>query len=136
MESAREVLARPSSGKRKTAKFSNEFLGIIQKILAKFCKTYGGTLDEELAIIWRDSLRDLTVEAIKIGAVETLRVHENFMPTPAQFRTYMNNALSRIGEHSRQAHEDCELCRGTGWKLVPREDGAGNVAVKCDGKSA
>jgi DNA replication protein DnaC len=29
--------------------------------------------------------------------------------------------------------ENCSLCRGTGWKLVPRGDGAqGNVAVPCD----
>src|SRR3979490_1773592 len=30
------------------------------------------------------------------------------------------------------ALENCTLCRGTGWKLVPRGDGAGNVAVPCD----
>jgi len=31
------------------------------------------------------------------------------------------------------ALENCTLCRGTGWKLVPRGDGAaGSVAVACD----
>jgi DNA replication protein DnaC len=31
------------------------------------------------------------------------------------------------------ALENCPLCRGTGWKLVARDDGArGNVAVACD----
>ncbi|HEV2198165.1 MAG TPA: ATP-binding protein [Candidatus Acidoferrum sp.] len=31
------------------------------------------------------------------------------------------------------ALENCTLCRGTGWKLVPRVDGAaGKVAVPCD----
>jgi DNA replication protein DnaC len=31
------------------------------------------------------------------------------------------------------ALENCTLCRGTGWKLVPRTDGLrGNVAVACD----
>ncbi len=31
------------------------------------------------------------------------------------------------------ALENCPLCRGTGWKLVPRADGSrGNVAVACD----
>jgi DNA replication protein DnaC len=31
------------------------------------------------------------------------------------------------------ALESCTLCRGTGWKLVPRADGAaGTVAVACD----
>jgi DNA replication protein DnaC len=28
--------------------------------------------------------------------------------------------------------ENCQLCRGTGWKMVPRPDGAGSVAVACD----
>src|SRR6202795_3961636 len=31
------------------------------------------------------------------------------------------------------ALENCTLCRGTGWKLVPRPDGAaGKVAIACD----
>src|ERR1700737_1199042 len=31
------------------------------------------------------------------------------------------------------ALENCTLCRGTGWKLVPRQDGAaGSMAVACD----
>jgi DNA replication protein DnaC len=31
------------------------------------------------------------------------------------------------------AREDCLLCRGTGWKLVARKDGApGNMAVPCE----
>src|SRR6266516_2895316 len=34
------------------------------------------------------------------------------------------------------ALESCTLCRGTGWKLVPRPDGAaGSVAVHCDFES-
>jgi DNA replication protein DnaC len=28
--------------------------------------------------------------------------------------------------------ENCTLCRGTGWKMVARADGAGKVAVACD----
>jgi len=31
------------------------------------------------------------------------------------------------------AREDCALCKGTGWKLVPRKDGAaGQMAVVCE----
>src|ERR1700757_2820195 len=31
------------------------------------------------------------------------------------------------------AREDCALCKGTGWKLVPRKDGAGGqMAVACE----
>lgn len=33
----------------------------------------------------------------------------------------------------KMALENCTLCRGTGWKLVPRPDGAaGSLAVPCD----
>ena len=28
--------------------------------------------------------------------------------------------------------DNCPLCRGTGWKMVPRSEGAGSVAVACD----
>jgi len=31
------------------------------------------------------------------------------------------------------AREDCTLCKGTGWRLVPRKDGAaGQMAVACE----
>jgi DNA replication protein DnaC len=30
------------------------------------------------------------------------------------------------------ALENCPLCRGTGWKLVPRPEGGGTFAVPCD----
>src|ERR1700722_18564653 len=30
------------------------------------------------------------------------------------------------------AMENCVLCRGTGWKMVPRQDGAGLAAAACD----
>lgn len=30
------------------------------------------------------------------------------------------------------AVENCPECRGTGWKMVPREDGSGKIAVACE----
>src|SRR5215469_3187612 len=40
--------------------------------------------------------------------------------------------LSRAPQ-TTMAKEDCPLCRGTGWKLVPRKGGTpGNVAVACE----
>src|SRR5579862_6309987 len=31
------------------------------------------------------------------------------------------------------AREDCQVCKGTGWKLVPRKDGTpGQVALACE----
>src|SRR5260370_1183577 len=43
------------------------------------------------------------------------------------------NRLPRKIWRPHMALENCTLCRGTGWKLVPRSDGVrGNVAVACD----
>ena len=36
------------------------------------------------------------------------------------------------GGEISMAVENCALCRGTGWKLVPRADGRGSAAVACD----
>ena len=42
-------------------------------------------------------------------------------------------SLGPEGPSYKMALENCTLCRGTGWKLVPRGDGAaGSVAVACD----
>ena len=30
------------------------------------------------------------------------------------------------------ALESCTICKGTGWKMVARPDGAGRMAVACD----
>src|SRR4029077_607676 len=49
--------------------------------------------------------------------------------------SYAFHRLNMPGEawHKIMALENCSLCRGTGWKLVPRADGLrGNVAVACD----
>jgi DNA replication protein DnaC len=35
-------------------------------------------------------------------------------------------------DETTMALENCTLCRGTGWKLVPRADGRGTVAAACD----
>src|SRR5246127_494168 len=36
-------------------------------------------------------------------------------------------------QRKKMAREDCALCKGTGWKLVPRKDGAaGQMAVACE----
>src|SRR5947209_3419330 len=41
--------------------------------------------------------------------------------------------LARRGSHVDMTLENCTLCRGTGWKLVPRPDGTrGTVAAACD----
>jgi hypothetical protein len=107
-------------------------LALIQKILTKLLKVYGGTASDELVIVWREALRDFGNDAIRVGADETLRRHRAFMPSPAEFRGYMEEAISRMSA-PRSSHEDCEACRGTGWKMVQRADGQGEYATRCEG---
>ena len=45
----------------------------------------------------------------------------------------MRGTQARVPAVREMALENCPLCRGTGWKLVPRADGArGTVAIACD----
>ena len=38
-----------------------------------------------------------------------------------------------LSYRGKMAQENCALCKGTGWKLVPRKDGTpGQVAVACE----
>lgn len=133
LESAGEVLRKPSKGKPKTAKLSNEYLALLGRILNKFGAVYRTDV-ADLIPAWRSALSDLTPRALEVGALETLKRHKDFMPTPAQFRGYTEEALSRM-DAPKGAHVDCEICRGTGWKVVKRADGQGNCAVRCDGAS-
>jgi hypothetical protein len=133
MEAAGDVLRRPKPGPKKTKKFSNEYLGAIKSILTKLCTTYRETVTEDLGIVWRDALSDLPVRALDAGFRETMKRHTDFMPTPARFRAYAEDALSRMAGPGN-SHEDCQLCRGTGWKVIRRADGQGDCAVRCDGE--
>lgn len=57
-----------------------------------------------------------------------------FRPCPAE----VLEVYHRLPKPAAEAHNvNCPVCRGTGWKLIPRTDGAkGTWAVHCDGKAA
>jgi hypothetical protein len=106
----------------------------LKEVLVKLCEIYRFEFSMDLLMTWGDALRDLTPEMLKMGLQQTLKVHLDFIPTPAQFRVYTEDAASKV-YGKRRLHEECEACRGTGWKLVPRPDGEGEWATKCDGVS-
>jgi DNA replication protein DnaC len=57
--------------------------------------------------------------------------YDHSLPTQAR-DLILGHAGLKPGSYN-MALENCTLCRGTGWKLVPRTDGLrGNVAVACD----
>jgi DNA replication protein DnaC len=58
--------------------------------------------------------------------------NDQSLPTTTRDRI-LGHAGLKPGSYNNMALENCTLCRGTGWKLVPRTDGLrGNVAVACD----
>ena len=56
----------------------------------------------------------------------------SFMPKPAEILNCSREVLERMPTRGMEASEDCELCRGTGWKLTERPDGKGRYASACD----
>jgi hypothetical protein len=55
-----------------------------------------------------------------------------FMPKPAEILNCSREVLERMTTRGMEASEDCELCRGTSWKLIQRPDGKGSWATGCD----
>jgi hypothetical protein len=75
-----------------------------------------------------EGLKNLSVAEIERGCQRALKEVDH-MPTVAHIRQRVNvyeEGLSGAGERG------CELCRWTGWRLVPRIDGPGDVARKCE----
>ncbi|GAC1676756.1 MAG: ATP-binding protein [Candidatus Acidiferrum sp.] len=55
------------------------------------------------------------------------------MPTGLPFEVQGKKPGTYMGRIKMMAREDCLVCRGTGWKLVPRAAGAGgSVAMACE----
>jgi len=85
-----------------------------------------------------DALGDLTELEIEIGFIAAARRAGEYMPNPGDIR----NALAATKEKMppvKSAHSKCELCGGTGFKMVPhplaKEDAAwqlATVAVRCE----
>lgn len=75
-----------------------------------------------------EGLKDLSVAEIERGCQRALKEVDH-MPTVAHIRQRVNVYEERL---SGAGERGCELCRWTGWRLVPRTDGPGDVARKCE----
>lgn len=81
--------AQPSSEELTTKQLSNEDARTaLDKALAELCEIYKCALTETLSEIWEKALSGFTQGMVERGLRATLRNHEDFMPTPAQFRKY------------------------------------------------
>ncbi len=125
MEHANEIIQRPMSGNLETPQPSPEFLEALQANLALFGEIYRQELTPLAVVAYREALKDLSVKALNLGFELALK-NCKFIPNPAEIRAYAAECPAPAPT------EGCELCRGTGWRVVPRMDGQGDHARRCD----
>ena len=94
--------AQPQEDSGKTTKSMKRFLETLTKLLKDLCHVYAQEYDQDLLMLWAEATRDMREELLMIGYHETLRRHENFLPTPAQFRVYAEDAASRLAKHDER----------------------------------
>lgn len=106
---------------------------IVADWLTLYAQTFREEITEEMALLYREALADIRPEILHKAF---LRAAKNckFRPTPSEVREAAEIEAEKIP--NGRAHENCTVCRGTGWKIVPRLDGLGEWAVKCDAKGA
>lgn len=125
MEHAKEILQRPMSGPAETPQPSQAFLDALQANLALFGEIYRQELTPLAVVAYREALKDLSVKALNVGFELALK-NCKFIPNPAEIRAYAAECPPP------PATNGCEVCRGTGWRVVPRMDGLGDQARRCE----
>ena len=94
-------------------------------------EVYRLELGEEALAAYAEALAplspDVLAEAFRL-AISRIA----FMPKPAQILESSREVIERMPRRRTEAKDDCKLCGGTGFKLVPRPDGRGQWAAPCD----
>ena len=86
-------------------------------------------ITEEVILFYCDSLNRLNNPAALHRAFQWCRDHINFLPQPKEILEAYGRELEKL--EPKTAPDSCELCRGTGWKLIKRADGDGECATRC-----
>jgi len=110
-----------------------ELSDIVADWLTLFSQTYREEVTPELAILYREVLKDIRPAVLHQAFLNATK-RGIFRPTPAEIRAA---AEAIVGARPRPAEcaEDCVVCRGTGWRMVPRTDGQGEWARPCECRS-
>jgi|HubBroStandDraft_2_1064218.scaffolds.fasta_scaffold285701_2 hypothetical protein len=118
MQSAEKPVSMPSE----------EQLRVITKWVGMFMELNHKEISELGMAAYIEGLKDLSVAQIEYGCERALKEVDH-MPTVAHIR-------QRITEYTdspiTNVDRGCEACRWTGWKLVRRTDGPGEVARRCE----
>lgn len=107
---------------------AQDAIAVIVKWLKRSCEIFSRDFSHEMFRTYCDCLYDLRAPELELGFSEALR-RTKFFPTPAEVRMALDVALERMPRR-READENCNLCGGTGWKLLER-DGQ-KWAATCD----
>lgn len=107
---------------------SDEQLRVITKWVGMFMELNHKEISELGMAAYIEGLKDLTPVEIERGCQRALKEVDH-MPTVAHIR-------QRITEYTdspvTNTERGCQVCRWTGWRLVPRIDGPGQVARLCE----
>jgi hypothetical protein len=123
--------AKPTSDSERTAKPSDKH-SEFSKVLWKSMVVFGG--------VFRQDFHPLTIRAYAVAlqslsprllrlACERALTECKFMPVPAEILDFAET----VREQSPALPPlQCKICDGCGWRSVPRPDGTGCWAVRCD----
>jgi len=98
---------------------SKELLRAITKWVGIFMEHHHKEISELGMVAYIEGLKDLSVEQVNRGCKRALKEVDR-MPTVAHIRERKEEQFSdtaRMGQ-KYNAPDDCEFCRGTGWKHV------------------
>lgn len=101
---------------------SQEWLETFVKVMALLTETFHGEISPLATVSYRRALSDLSPKELKLACDHALKVHREFMPTPAQLRGYLREAREALAGTRKPTI--CERCCGTGWYLPAGKDEA------------
>jgi hypothetical protein len=106
-------------------------LRVITKWVGMFMELNHKEISELGMAAYIEGLKDLSVTDIERGCQRALKEVDH-MPTVAHIRQRTNEYVDAPITNQERG---CEVCRWTGWRLVPRTNGPGNVARLCECRS-
>lgn len=119
------------SGVNEAPEPSKAFSEALARNLAKLSEVYQRELTPLAVLGYRDALKDLNIEQLDKGF--DLAIKECNFVTPFEVRSRALEQREFVCTTRSYEHDDCELCRGSGWKMVPKFPGSPEKwAVKCD----
>ena len=104
-----------ASGTNGPKKLSNEYVSELLRLLNRLGRMFRRELDEEEAVLYLESLADLSLESLEIACDTALKRSKRF-PTAAELREYAAPKSDPLSGQSG-SRRYCEACEPDGWVL-------------------